>query len=99
MNSGSPENLSSSHREEGDARELKDRLDKDQPESQRGQRAEFNRATGEVMGAGSGAGGDNPGEDYDSDPKGGGGAFPMGAPRAFEDAEHGPRDRHEGMPH
>ncbi|MDT9599294.1 hypothetical protein [Sphingosinicella rhizophila] len=38
-----------------------------------GQRAAFDRKTGEVHGSGSGAGGENPGEDYDSDVQAGGG--------------------------
>lgn len=48
----------------------------------RGEPARFDRRTGEVHGSGSGAGGGNPGEDYDSDPMGGGGAEPVGAPKA-----------------
>ena len=64
---------------------------------ERGKRASFDRATGEVHGSGSGAGGEgNPNEDYDSDPQGGGGADPTGAPRPIDEAAHGPRDRLEG---
>ena len=38
-----------------------------------GRRAYFDPKTGEVHGSGSGAGGGNPGEDYDSDPQAGDG--------------------------
>ena len=38
-----------------------------------GRRASFDPATGAVHGSGSGAGGGNPGEDFDSDPAGGDG--------------------------
>lgn len=41
-----------------------------------GRRAFFDPNTGEVHGSGSGAGGGNPGEDYDSDPQAGDG-FPQ----------------------
>ncbi len=52
-----------------------------QDHGERGKRASFDPATGEVQGSGSGAGGGgNPGEDHDSDPMAGGGAEP----------EHGP---------
>ncbi len=94
-----PQNLSSSFQQEGDAKRPSDRLDKDQPGTERGQSADFNRSSGEVSGSGAGAGGGNFAEDYDSDPKGGGGAEPMGGPRTHEDAEHGPRDKHEGYNH
>jgi hypothetical protein len=39
--------------------------------SERGKRAPFDPATGEVSGSGAGAGGGKPGEDYDSDPQAG----------------------------
>ena len=69
----------------------------DEDRNERGERATYDRSTGEVHGSGSGAGGEgNPNEDYDSDPQGGGGADPMGAPRPIDEAEHGPRDRLEG---
>ena len=46
------------------------------PGQDRGQRAGFDRRTGEVHGSGAGAGGSgDPGEDYDRDPKGGSGAY------------------------
>ena len=48
---------------------------------ERGQPASFDRRTGEVHGAGSGAGGNNPAEDYDDDPISGGGREPVGGPR------------------
>lgn len=41
-----------------------------------GRRAFFDPRTGEVHGSGAGAGGGNPGEDYDSDPAAGDG-FPL----------------------
>ena len=69
----------------------------DEGRSERGEPASFDPETGEVLGSGSGAGGEgNPGEDYDADPQGGGGADPMGAPRPIDEAEYGPRDRLEG---
>ena len=43
-------------------------------DDERGDRASFDRRSGEVHGSGSGAGGSgNPHEDYDQDPKGGSG--------------------------
>ncbi len=49
--------------------------EKDRDDKERGQRASFDRRTGEVRGSGAGAGGSgDPGEDYDRDPKGGSGA-------------------------
>ena len=48
----------------------------DPDKSDRGQKAGFDRRTGEVHGSGSGAGGSgDPGEDYDLDPKGGSGEY------------------------
>ena len=44
------------------------------PERQRGERASFDRKSGEVRGSGSGAGGGAPGEDHDDDPVAGGGS-------------------------
>lgn len=49
--------------------------DKDLPPDA-GRRASFDPKTGEVHGSGAGAGGGNPGEDYDSDPAAGDG-FPQ----------------------
>ena len=49
--------------------------DKDLP-PEAGRRAFFDPKTGEVHGSGAGAGGGNPGEDYDSDPAAGDG-FPQ----------------------
>lgn len=89
-------NLSTRHQREGDAAHPKDTLDKDQTD--RGRPAGFDRKTGEVHGSGAGAGGNNPGEDYDGDPMGGGGDMPVGGPRPIDKADHGPRDRHEGSP-
>ena len=55
----------------------------------RGAPATFDRRTGEAQGSGSGAGGGAPGEDYDDDPQGGGGAEPVGSPRVEDDEERG----------
>ena len=56
-------------------------VDKDE----RGERASFDRRTGEVHGSGSGAGGGgNPHEDYDGDPMAGGGPDPVSAPEGPE---------------
>lgn len=41
-----------------------------------GKRASFDEATGAVHGSGSGAGGGNPGEDFDGDSAAGDGALP-----------------------
>jgi hypothetical protein len=61
-------------------------------ESERGQRASFDRKTGEVHGSGSGAGGNgNPREDYDSHPyQAGGGRKASGGPKPIDKAEHRP---------
>lgn len=65
----------------------------------RGERARFDPASGEVRGSGANAGGGGTGrEDYDSDPQGGGGAEPVGGPRPAGDAAHRPRDRFQGGP-
>ncbi|HEX4736989.1 MAG TPA: hypothetical protein VH331_05455 [Allosphingosinicella sp.] len=64
---------------------------------ERGQPASFDRKTGEVHGAGSGAGGNNPAEDYDDDPISGGGRDPVGGPRRREDAVDRPIDPDEGI--
>lgn len=50
--------------------------------SERGRRASVDRSSGEVHGAGSGAGGGDPREDYDNDPTAGGGEDPMAAAAA-----------------
>jgi hypothetical protein len=63
--------------------------------SERGQRASFDRASGEVHGSGSGAGGSgNPREDYDSDTPGGAGAKPDSGPRPIDEATRAPADPH-----
>ncbi|WP_114952744.1 hypothetical protein [Sphingosinicella terrae] len=55
---------------------------------ERGERASFDRRTGEVHGSGSGAGGGgNPDEDYDGDPMAGGGLDPVSAPQGDDTAE------------
>jgi hypothetical protein len=63
------------------------------PDKDRGRRAGFDPASGEVGGSGSGAGGGNPGEDYDRDPMTGSGAKPphgTGHPLpASDEARHG----------
>jgi hypothetical protein len=64
---------------------------------ERGQPASFDRRTGEVHGAGSGAGGNNPAEDYDDDPISGGGREPVGGPRMAQDAVERPIDPDEGV--
>jgi hypothetical protein len=65
--------------------------------AEHGKRASFDPVSGEVHGSGSGAGGSgNPGEDYDSDPMGGGGAKPAAGPRPEEDAADRPIDADEG---
>ena len=64
-------------------------------ESERGKRASFDKASGEVHGSGSGAGGSgNPREDYDNDPMAGAGAKPDGGPTPIDQAERVPEDRH-----
>ena len=64
---------------------------------ERTRRASFDRKSGEVHGSGSGAGGGGkPGEDYDSDPMGGGGAEPQGGPRTIDKATRRPEDKHQG---
>lgn len=62
-------NISTEHQRQGDARRPSDTLDREQPAGdapEAGHRATIDRATGEVHGSGSGAGG-NPGEDHDDD--------------------------------
>ncbi|HJQ16066.1 MAG TPA: hypothetical protein VJ859_03615 [Allosphingosinicella sp.] len=53
---------------------------------ERGHRASVDRASGEVHGAGSGAGGRDPREDYDSDPAAGGGEARPTSPAAGDRA-------------
>ena len=66
--------------------------------SERGERATFDRQSGEVHGSGSGAGGEgNPNEDYDKDPMAGAGAEPMKGPRSASDAANRPIDPDEGV--
>jgi hypothetical protein len=64
---------------------------------ERGQPAGFDRKTGDVHGAGSGAGGNNPAEDYDDDPASGGGSDPIGGPRPRDEAVDRPIDPDEGV--
>ena len=55
-------------------------------DKERGQKAGFDRRTGEVHGSGSGAGGSgNPAEDYDHDSKAGSGMKPASSPKNSED--------------
>jgi len=61
-------------------------------ESERGKRASFDPVTGEVHGAGSGAGGGNDVEDYDDDPMAGGGAA-AGGPVPASEAKQRPNDQ------
>lgn len=60
-------NISTEHQRPGDAKRPSDTLD-------RGQRP-FIAGNGEVHGSGAGAGGGNPGEDYDDDAVAGGGGL------------------------
>lgn len=67
---GKTENLSSSLHQEGDAAKPNAFIGKEDEESQRGERPQFDRRSGEVTGSGSNAGGGGtPGEDYDQDAK------------------------------
>jgi hypothetical protein len=71
--------------------------ERDEKEDERGKRASFDRASGEVHGAGSGAGGGgNLREDYDSDPMSGAGEEPQGGPRPIDEAARNPEDKHQG---
>jgi len=64
--------------------------------NERGERAHVDRS-GEVHGSGADAGGGGtPGEDYDSDPAGGGGAEPQGGPVPAAQAERLREDRQQG---
>jgi hypothetical protein len=71
-------NISTEHQLPGDAARPSDTMDREQPRSpeqeqgDRGRRP-FIADNGEVHGSGSGAGGGNPGEDFDDDPPSGGG--------------------------
>ena len=56
--------------------------------SDRGKRPSISK-NGEVHGSGAGAGGGNPGEDYDDDPVGGGGKIPGQARTEAEGGEKG----------
>jgi hypothetical protein len=62
-----------------------------------GRPAGFDPESGEVHGSGSGAGGGNPGEDFDSDPMAGSGAEPEGGPRSEGKAVPRPIDPDEGI--
>ena len=64
---------------------------------ERGRRAGFDPVTGEVHGAGAGAGGNNPAEDYDDDPISGGGREPVGGPRPASNAADRAIDPDEGV--
>lgn len=75
-----------------DARDKPD----DRADKERGQRATFDRRTGEVHGSGSGAGGSgNPAEDYDRDSKAGSGMKPTASPK-IENADDDRSARPEG---
>jgi hypothetical protein len=65
---------------------------------ERGKRATIDRATGEVHGSGSGAGGNgSTGEDYDSQAyAGGGGDKAIGGPKAIDKAERRPHAEEGG---
>lgn len=73
--------LSTEHQRPGDAKQPMDTLDRNQtPEVDdpkgRGVRAHVDTETGAAKGSGMGAGGGNPGEDYDDDSVAGGGTLP-----------------------
>ncbi len=62
--------------------------------SERGERASFDRSSGEVHGSGADAGGSGSRkEDYDADSTAGSGAEPVGSPRPEDNAEHDARSR------
>ncbi|HEY9580473.1 MAG TPA: hypothetical protein VIR65_11510 [Rhizorhapis sp.] len=63
-------------------------------EQDRGRRPHIDRS-GEVHGSGAGAGGGNPGEDFDDDPMSGGGDQPYHGSKARAEGER-PKDRHQG---
>jgi hypothetical protein len=65
---------------------------------ERGKRASFDPATGEVHGSGAGAGANaNPGEDYDNDPIGGDGDDQIGGPRPRSAETDRANDSDEGL--
>jgi hypothetical protein len=72
------------------------RMERQDEGSERGKPASFDPASGEVHGSGSGAGGGNHGEDYDSDPMAGGGDEPEGGPRPADESADRPIDPDEG---
>lgn len=86
-------NLSAEHQRPGDAARPSDTLDRDE-RGEAGKRATFDHKTGKVMGSGSGAGGNNPGEDYDDDPMAGGGAA-AGGPVPASEAKGRPNDANQ----
>lgn len=63
-------------------------------EQDRGRRPHIDRS-GEVHGSGAGAGGGNPGEDFDDDPISGGGDQPYYGSKPRAEGER-PKDRHQG---
>ena len=71
-------NISTEHQLPGDAARPSDTMDREQlrrPENEQGDRGKrpFIASNGEVRGSGAGAGGGNPGEDFDDDAASGGG--------------------------
>ena len=65
---------------------------------ERGKRASFDPATGEVHGSGAGAGANaNPGEDYDNDSIAGDGDDQVGGPSPRPAGIDRPTDRDEGV--
>ena len=66
-------------------------------QEERGRPASFDPKSGEVHGSGSGAGGGNPGEDYDGDPMAGAGSEPAGGLRPRDEAADRPIDPDEGI--
>ena len=63
-------------------------------DSDRGRRPHIDRS-GEVHGSGAGAGGGNPGEDYDDDVAAGGGEQPYQGARSMP-LQHRSKDKHHG---
>lgn len=67
----------------------------DRREDERGRRPRIDRDGG-VHGSGSGAGGNNPGEDFDDDVMAGSGVDPVGGPRKVDRAAEQRTDTNKG---
>jgi len=68
--------------------------EKTQSKGDRGRRP-YIAPDGSVHGSGAGAGGGNPGEDFDDDPAAGGGDMPYHGSKPIDQGET-PKDRHQG---